>query len=297
MNLKYFLIGVSLILGINIGKADDIKTIEGEYTLIGDGRLSPSECKRIAAENARISALKNQFGTIVSQDLIQSDIMHNNSQQSNFFSLTSSEVKGEWISDIGEPEFKTTLDANDNLVVTCKIKGKAKKITNQAAEFEALILRNSTDKRNASTDFKDGDDLYLYFSAPINGYLSAYLADESGEVFCLLPYSSSDVDEIRTKKGFDYIFFDAQRGSDFGTIDELCLRAPEHDEFNKIYVIFSPINFSPAPVKFKVAGAPPSIDSDSFNSWLLKARRNDPKMGVKSMNISIKSPVYNINRF
>ncbi len=271
--------------------ADDIQTIEGEYTLYGDGRLSPAECKRIAAQNARVEALKKEYGTIISQDLIQEDVAHGDIQNSNFYALTASEVKGEWLADIGEPFFTTSLGKDDNLIVTCKVKGKAKRISNKAVDFEAIVLKNSTDKRNASTSFKNGDDLFLYFSAPLSGYLSTYLADENGEVYCLLPYSTGDVEEVRTRKGWEYIFFDSKRGSDFGTVDELRLTATEHPEYNKLFVIFSPEQFSPAPVKFKVPGAPPSISSNDFNTWLLKNRHNDPRMGVKSMNIRI-SPDY-----
>lgn len=288
MKFRYILLWVLSLCVISTLKADDVKTVEGEYTLTGDGRLSPAECKRIAADNARIEALRKEFGTTVSQDLLQSDIMHGDKQKSHFMSLSLSEVKGEWLGDLGEPQFTTSLDANDNIVVHAKVKGRAKQITNQAADFDAIVLRNSTDKRNGSTHFVNGDDMYLYFSAPLNGYVSVYLAEESGEVYCLLPYSTGDVDEIRTKKGYEYIFFDSKRGgNDFGVVDELRLTAPDYAEYNKVYVLFSPQPFSPAPVKFRVPGAPPSISTDDFNTWLLRTRRNDPRMGVKSMNILI----------
>lgn len=277
--------------------ADDIKTLRGEYTFTGDGRLSPAECKRIAAEQARIEALAAEFGTTITQDRQETNIMHGDNQTTKFMSLTSSEVKGEWLGDIEDPEYSTSLDKNDNLVVKCVVKGRAKKLNNRAANFEAIVLKNSSDKRNASTTFTHDDDMYLYFSAPVNGYLSAYLLDESGEAYCLLPYSTGDVNEIKTKKGYDYIFFDEQRGTDFGTVDRLRLTAPDHAEYNKIYVIFSPEPFSLPPVKFRVPGAPPSISADDFNTWVIRSRRNDPQMGVKTMNLLITPKASSYDRY
>ena len=269
-------------------RADEIKTVEGEYTFPGDGRHSPAECKRLAAEYARVQALKNAFGAIVSQDIMQTESMRGETETSHFLSLSSSEVKGEWLGDIGEPEYEINLDQDDNLVVKCKVKGRAKALNNRASEFESLVLRNGTDRRNADTNFRDGDRMYLYFSAPVNGYLSVFLADEQDNVFAVLPYSTGDVPEIHTKKGYDYIFFDARRGNDFGNVDELIMTAPDGEEFNKIYVVFSPEPFAPPAVKFKYAGAPPVMDREEFTKWLVKVRRNDDRMGVKSMNIMIQ---------
>ena len=265
----------------------DIKTVEGEYTFYGDGRHSPADCKRLAAEYARVDALKRAFGTIVSQDILQTDAVKGDSETTHFLSLSSSETKGEWLGDLGAPEYEARLDNDGNYIVHCKIRGRAKEISNQASEFDALVLRNGTDRRNADTRFRHGDDLYLYFSAPTGGYVAAFLADETGQVYGILPYSTGDVDRIKVKRGYDYIFFDPRRGNDFGNVDQLTLTAADGEEFNKVYVVFSPDPFAMAPVKFKTPGAPPSIDSEEFTKWLTKCRRNDPRMGVKSMNIVI----------
>ncbi|MDE5901836.1 MAG: DUF4384 domain-containing protein [Muribaculaceae bacterium] len=270
-----------------ISMANDIKTVEGEYTFLGDGRHSPAECKRLAAEGARIQALKNEFGAVLSQDIMQTESVKGDSEASHFLSLSSSEVKGEWLGDIGEPVYDVSLDDDANLVVRCKVKGRAKALNNKAAEFEALVLRNGTDQRNADTNFRHGDRMYLYFSAPVNGFLSVFLADEQDNVFQILPYSTGDVAEVRTRKGYDYIFFDSRRGTDFGNVDELIMTAPDGEEFNKVYVVFSPEAFAPPAVKFKYAGAPPVIDREEFAKWLVKVRRNDERMGVRSMNLMI----------
>lgn len=270
--------------------AEDIVDVAGEYTFYGDGRQSPADCRRLAAEHARIDALKRQFGTIVSQDIVQADRMAGDSESTHFLSLASSEVKGEWLGDTSEPEFEVSLDKDGDYVVRCRVKGRARKLSNRAAEFEALVLRNGTDRRHADTRFRHNDDLYLYFSAPVNGYVAAFLADESGQVYGILPYTTGDVDEIRVRKGYDYVFFDPRRGTDHGNVDELVVTAPGGEEFNKIYVLFSPEPFARAPLRFSTPGAPPSMSREDFTAWLSRCRRNDPRMGVKSMNIIITPP-------
>lgn len=270
-----------------VSMANDIKTVEGEYTFLGDGTSSPMECKRRAADGARIQALKNEFGAVLGQDIMQTESVRGNSESSHFLSLSYSEVKGEWLGDIGEPEYEISLDADAHLVVRCKVKGRAKALSNKAAEFEALVLRNGTEQRNADTNFRHGDRMYLYFSAPTNGYLSVFLADEQDNVFQILPYSTGDVPEVKTRKGYDYIFFDTKRGNDFGNVDELIMTAPGGEEFNKVYVVFSPEAFAAPAVKTKYTGAPPVIDREKFTEWLVKVRRNDERMGVKSMNLMI----------
>ena len=136
----------------------EVKTVSGEATWYDDGTMSRKECMRRALENARIDALSKNFGTIISQDIIQSDKIKNGRETNDFLSLSSTEVKGEWISDIGEPEYEFARDAEENLIVTCRLKGTARSITNEEVAFEALVLRNGEREGNADTRFHDGDD-------------------------------------------------------------------------------------------------------------------------------------------
>lgn len=290
--LRYFriLLGMGCLAAASVqpvSGANPVKTVEGEYTYYGDRDDSPADCKRKAAQHARVEALR-QFGTIVSHNVFQFDSDDGKSAESRFLSLSESEVKGEWLGDIGEPQYETSFSSDDTLVVKCKIKGKARAISNEAVDFETLVLRNGTDRRNADTSFRDGDDMYLYFSSPVSGYLSVFLQDESGETYSLLPYPRSARNELKVNKGWDYVFFDRNRGgNEFGTVEELVLTASGKREYNKVYVVFSPNLFSSPAVRFKSDGAPPSTDGETFSEWLVRSRRNDPRMGVRSIAIAI----------
>lgn len=269
--------------------ADSVKKISGSYTYYGDKNDSPAMSKMKALEGARLDALSREFGTIVSQDVVQADRIDSKGESSNFFSLSSSEVKGEWIADEGDPVYTVSLGNDDCLIVSCRVKGSAKSISNDAVDFEALALRNGNTKGNSSTEYHQGDDLFLAFSAPVDGYLSVFLMGNDGTVNKMLPYQGDSRQEVKVKKGYDYVFFDPSKHSgDFGEIDAFSIATNGEIEFNKLYVVFSPNSFSapvlhPAKSEYEL----PYLSEEEFSKWLVKNRRNDPKMGVKQINLKL----------
>lgn len=286
--MKFVVLGCLLLTAAQPATADSkVKKVSGQYTYYADKTDSPASSKLKALEGARLDAISKEFGTIVTQDVLQADRIGSNGESTKFFSLSASEVKGEWIADDGEPVYEVNLDKDDNLVVTCHVKGTAKEITNEAVEFEALALRNSADKRNASTDYQDGDDLYLYVTAPCDGYLGVYLLDETQNVVTMFPYSQNAKQEGKLKKNFDYVLFDPTKAEgSFGEIDAFAIAAPDEIEFNKLFVVFSPTPFTGPMTRMGDDGLR-RISEDDFSKWLVKSRRNDSKMGVKQINLKI----------
>ena len=123
--------------------AQKVKNVCGEYTFYAPENVSLSEAKRIALERAKLQALADEFGTVISQvntSVVKDD---NGKADSHFFSLSGTEVKGEWIEDKGEPKYTYDTDKeNGTLVVTCSICGKAREIISAQIEFMAKVLRN-----------------------------------------------------------------------------------------------------------------------------------------------------------
>lgn len=269
--------------------APPIKTVTGEYTFYGEKSDSPAECKRQALEGARLKALAKEFGTIVTQDVLQADRVDSKGESNTFLSLSSTEVKGEWIADDGDPVFEISFDNNDNIIVHCKVKGKAREISNESTEFDAKVLRNGTNPGNASSEFYEGDDLYLYFTAPVDGFVSVFLSLEDGNVYQMLPYLSDTKGDAKIKKGRGYVFFDPSKADpSFGTPDQFSIATDGDIEFNKIYVIFSPSYFAkPITRPRNSIEELPSMSESDFSKWLVKTRRNDPKLGLKQMNLKI----------
>lgn len=268
--------------------ASDVKTITGESTFYGESSHSLNDCKRFALEQARIAALAKEFGTTISQDVYQRDMM-SGSTESNYFSmLNRTEVNGEWLADEGEPDYKISHDSDNNLIVTCKVKGKARRLTNEAPEFIASVLRNGNEPRFADTHFREGDDLKLYFRAPVNGYLAVYLVDDARTVYSLLPYSNEADGIVHTIRDRDYVFFDeAKADKDFGEPDEIYITLDGDVERNQLYVLFSPNSFSRAVDSSSAANLPRTLSYDTFTKWLTNVRKRDPKMGMKVMHLEL----------
>lgn len=263
-----------------------VETVAGEATYYDDGRHSKVECMRLAAEQARVQALANHFGTIVAQDFIQTDRIKSGRETNDLLALSMTEVKGEWVSDIGEPEYTITFDKDQNMVVTCKVKGKAQAISNEATAFETSALRNGMTKAHADTRFNDGDDLFLYFLGSTDGYVTVWLEDEARNVYALLPYPRDSKSEVKVKRYNEYVFFSTAKGKgQFGPEEELTMTADGNTEYNRLYVVFSPNPYSRPPMR--ADGGLASLPSADFNKWLLKARHSDPKLGVKTINLEI----------
>ena len=194
--------------------AQKIEKVHGEYTYHVPDNVSLEEGKRTALECAKIQALADAFGTLVSQN--NSTIVRNENEKSSvdFLSIGGSNVKGEWIETIGEPKLDIFYESN-MLTIKVTIDGKAREIKNAAIDFEAKLLRNGTEEKYESDEFRNGDDLYLYFKSPINGYLAVYLLDENTlQVFCLLPYKSSGEPAYKIVHDKPYVFFSCQKAEE-----------------------------------------------------------------------------------
>lgn len=285
--LKSLLVFAAMTVALGVS-ASDVKTVSGESTFYGESSHSLNDCKRYALEQARIAALAKEFGTTISQDVYQRDMI-SGATESNYFSmLNRTEVNGEWLADEGEPEYKVSHDENHCFVVTCKIKGKARAITNEAPEFVASVLRNGNEPRFADTHFREGDDLKLYFRAPVNGYLAVYLVDDERTVYSILPYANESDGIVRTVRDRDYVFFDtAKADKAFGEPDELQITLNGDVERNQLYVLFSPNSFNRAVDSSAVGSQPRTLSYDAFAKWLTNVRKRDPKMGMKVMHLEL----------
>jgi len=186
------------------------------------------------------------------------------------------------------------------LVIEAKVWGKARAVTNKAANFEASVLRNGTEKRFASAEFKEGDQMYVYFVAPADGYVCIYFVDESKTVSCLLPYAGDSDGQQPVKHGKEYVFFSSKYPYDVTPqiVDEYPLTCSddivEHDQ---LYVIYSPNPFTKAVdrqtndkvmLNRQELSVPRQLSFDEFQKWLGQLSARDKEMGKKIIRLSIK---------
>lgn len=266
------------------------KKVSAEYTYFAPETMSVEEAKRTALERAKIQAIADEFGTLVSQSTSTLISNKNGETDTQFFSLGGTDVKGEWIETIGEPVYDIQFE-NHFLVVKCTVKGKAREIESAIIDFIAKPLRNGTTLKYESTEFKDGDDLYLYFQSPIDGYLAVYLLDEITQtVYSILPYKSERKSAVQIIGNKEYVFFsirDAEK-SDRGKVDEYTLNCSADKEFNTLYVLFSPSEIGKKNgFNSSFDDIPENISFKEFKHWLVKELLANHKKQFKELHISI----------
>ena len=270
--------------------AQKTEKVCGEYTYYAPENVTPEQAKQTALERAKVEALAEKFGTTVTQN--NATVVKNDNGKSDiqFLALGGSEVKGEWIETTKEPKYQISYEKN-MLVVTVSVCGRAREIVSAGVDFTAKILRNGTEARYESEEFKNGDDLYLLFQSPVNGYLAVYLLDDTQTAYCLLPYMHSKDGKTAIKHGQEYLFFSSRHAdrNDATLVDEYTLTCSKMVEHNQIYIIFSPMPFTKANDSQSMEqGLPRELNYPDFQKWLATNRNRDKDMKVEQKNITIK---------
>lgn len=265
-----------------------MKTVEGEYTYHAPENVTMEQAKRTTLDRAMIQALADEFGTIVSQSNATRVENKNGQTDIDFLSIGGSEVKGEWIETIGEPQYNIRYEG-DMLIVSVKVKGKAREIVSAGIDFQARILRNGIEDKFESDQFRSGDDLYLSFQSPASGYLAVYLIDAENQAYCLLPYRNQTEGIYPIKANQRYLFFNIKEASlqERPYVDEYVMTCERESEQNQIYIIFSPNQFAKATDNSSNDHLPHELSYADFQKWLVKCRKHDKDMNLRMTTILI----------
>lgn len=268
--------------------AQKVVTVGAEYIYHVPENVTLESAKRTALDRAKIQAIADEFGTIVSQSNTTRIDNKNGSSQVDFLSIGGSEVKGEWIETIGEPEYVISYEQG-MLVITCRVKGKAREIVAAQIEFKAKVLRNGTEDKFEDDNFRSGDDLYLSFQSPIKGNLAVYLVDADRQAFCLLPYRNQTEGIYPVKANLPYLFFNERLApqEERSYVDEYNMTCERSSEHNQIYIIFSPNQFAKAVDNNANDALPRQLSYEDFNKWLVKCRKYDKDMNLRMIPITI----------
>lgn len=277
------------------GFTQKIKAESGTAQVKLEKNRTKEETYQKVEELAKINAIENAFNTYVEQE---SNITVN-SGKSDFRIIGTTKVKGEWIETLDKKitedikEDKGQFGIEKTVWVTCKIKGKIKAATPKAnIEFATL----SCPRLNCrSTAFTSGEQLYLQFKSPLDGYLSVYL-DDGNTVNRLLPYTSAqNSSSVRVKADKEYYFFvKGESTPELGKPDEIELYTLKRIEYNTLYVIFSEVNYyKPMLSQEKVADngylLPKSLTRSKFEEWLSNNRAMLNDFLDRTVNIEIIS--------
>lgn len=157
-------------------------------------------------------------------------------------------------------------------------------------DFTAKILRKEADPAFESETFKNGDQFYLYFSSPTDGYLAVYMVDAEQTAYCLLPYMNDTDGQARIVGGREYIFFsiDKAERDERPVVDEYVMTTPRSVEHDNIYIIFSPNEFTKANDLYATDGLPRQLNFADFHKWLTRCRTRDAQMTMVQKVVTIK---------
>lgn len=264
--------------------------VTASYTYYSSPSESIEQAKKTALERAKIEAIAEKFGTVVSQKTSSVIGNSNGNDYSRFHSVMETDVRGEWIETVSEPEYNISY-VDNTLVVEVTVSGKVSEIRPNGIDFISKTLKNGTELKFEDTVFADGDDLFLYFRTPVKGFVAAYLLDEqASECYCLLPYKNQDGMPVAVKKDTDYVFFSPEKadGNSKELVDEYILTAADQTEYNTVYVIFSPDEFSrPSGNGGQDEKMPVATPHRDFLKWLSKLRSKNKNINCITIPVEI----------
>ena len=294
-------------------RAQKIVASAGEAQIEFPVNKSYNQVAKEAEQLAIINAIEKAFGRVVFQGnstYIKNINSGKETETSTAFHMVGNTyVKGECL-EVLSSEAKEVYDKKDptKREVICKVKIKAREIVTPPIDFEAYPL-SIEDKRAGVTDFKDGEQLYFYFYAPVDGYLNIFL-DDNRNTYRLLPYSDMPrnyMGGMPVKADHEYILFSDKEI--YNMVDEdpnyteepYVLVSDSESELNRFFILFSSEPLDKPFFRKELADEvltdqekanstllPDGTDSESFQQWLQKNRYIRGDIQLKFVDVTIR---------
>jgi len=309
---KYLISAMVLFCTVNTW-AQDIKIVQTKgkaQVQWYPERESLTQAKENAVDRAKINALENAFGTLVMEGnsiyIVNKTTGTKTETNSTFKTIGNTAVKGEIIqilkTDIKETKRKEKINRKkvEITYIDCEVTLEAKELTDTKIDVIAYPL-NSIKIIRPNTVFYEGDDLFLYFKSPVNGFVTVFL-DDRKQAQCLLPYRKmpKGIEEaMPVVADKEYIFFSDKREhnyfeDDFFAEDTYALTSETEKDLNELYVIFSkqPLNKpflnEAGEGMNKVELLPRVVNSGTFKEWLIKIQQTRRDIQIIKEIISIE---------
>jgi hypothetical protein len=312
--MKNYILTLSIFLCTFLSWAQEVKVIQTKgkaQVQWYPERESMTQAKEHALELAKINALENAFGTLIMEG--NSVYIENKKTgekvetKTTFKMIGNTAVKGEIIQ-VLKTDYKETVRKEKinrkKVEITyfeCSVVLEAKELTDTKIEIVTYPL-NSSKIIRPNTAFYDGDDLFVYFKSPVNGFVTIFL-DDNQQAQCLLPYRKMPKgleEAMPVIADKEYIFFSDKPEhnyfeDDFFAEDTYQLVSSTEKDLNELYVIFSkqPLNkpmLNDAKDDTNKNILPRTINSDEFKAWLIKIQqfRNDIQINREIISIEKK---------
>lgn len=303
-----FLLFTVFLSGFTYARDPKVKTVNNfDYYYQINPRQSIAEERINAIQQAKIKAIEEAFGTVLSQTNYSS--LRNGSDGGNerFYSFAESDVNGEWIETVSEDAQIVSQDGIDFYHV--KLKGKVRELISNRIDIDWALMANGTDPKKdkvRNDTFTVGEYLYVYFMSPVDGYLAIYLADcdEEQMVQCLVPYRGVNEGSMKIEANKPYVFFSREHADESirNKVGRIKVNSHNPIDYNRLVVLFSPNEFTktidndaPSSIITDTYGneihtLPRQLDFKTFQQWLAKTRLKDPDMQNIGTIFKIEKP-------
>lgn len=263
---------------------------------------SVASAKQRAIEAAQLQGLRLAFGLSISH---MYEIAESSEEGTQAFAISTTDVNGEWIEDLAEPEI-TIKPAEGGSWYIATVKGRGRRIAREHVDLDIRYLYGlDEDRQQCKGDYDEGDNFYLYFCSPIDGYLTVYIRDddENQTMQAILPYEGQGGEAYPIKADQKYIFFSKETAEPEMAkyTRALKLYARKWIDINTVYVIFSPNPFSRSKTtenkskeqtvnigSQQINLMPRETTAKNFRKWLSKRQCEDYKLQLKQKQITIK---------
>jgi hypothetical protein len=297
--LKFKLIGFTFFILISINQKGFTQKVKFESVTESmrlESNISLDACKKKLLESARINAVIQAFGEVVMQGnaMYVRNIQDGTEAKSQtvFNQISDTYVNGEWLEDVNEPEYKKIAKNNEDWL-EIKLKCKVRELPKNKIEFEVKTL--SCPEIKCKTDvFNDGQDFFVSFKSPVDGYLTVYLeVPEEQMSYRIFPYKSQKAATcVKINGDEDYVLFSdkVKKFNSNVAIDNLILSLSDGKsaEQNALVVLFSPLEINDKPVlQCESPELPMSVSIKEFESWILKTKRKDENISSLKSFITI----------
>ena len=289
-----------LCLGVK-SYAQKVRTITASAQIRVEDNMSLDQANQKAIEKARINAIKESFGEVVVQGnsmYIRNIETGQEVQTQNVFNqMADTYANGEWLEDVKPPDkriFQHNGETWIEVTLTCKVRElAASKVTFTAQALSCPELKCKTEV------FNEGQDLFLSFIAPVDGFLTVYLEVPAEKLtYRLLTYQSENTLTCYPVKGDQpYILFSEKHNTlaNVKSVDGFTcsLSAQKYAEQNALVVIFSPDFIFDKPVlkgngEVQKTGTPLHLPIDEFQNWVLRIQKKSPEIKVNKSIFTIQ---------
>ena len=253
----------------------------GEVDYVVPETQTLADAKRTALTQARLNAIAEEFGTVVSQTNTSTMHKENGKEHNSFNSFSENEVRGIWLDDTKEPVVNVGYN-NGMTVIHVEVCGKAREQKRASIEMQVKTLNNGTE----TDKFRSNDRFSVSFKSASSGYVAIFIRDEINDIVnVMMPYDGGDGNAREVKSNREYLFL-TTKDPEYPYKEETILTTQKSVETNTLVVVFSQKQFHVALTN--KGEFVPEVENSKFQRWLHGLRVFDNTVQVIEKVLTIK---------